>query len=338
VSDALLQLDGVSTELLHDGEPQPVLRDVSFDLDRGEVLGLVGESGAGKSMTARTVLRLLPSGARTSGTVRFDGADVPLEGRALRELRARRVGMIFQDPRAHVDPLYRCEDHVTEAIRSLHGTSRRAAHIRAVELMSSVGIADPERVLRAYPGQLSGGMLQRVMIAGVLAQGPELVIADEPTTALDVTIQAEILAIFDRLRRQQEVAILFITHDFDVAAALCDRVLVMYAGRVVEEQPTLALFGTPMHPYTAALLRSRPQLETRAEQLATIPGRPTSAYEAPEGCAFAPRCPFAEPECTAHTPAPRPVGPRARSACRRMPELAPRLREDTAAGVKAGSA
>jgi oligopeptide/dipeptide ABC transporter ATP-binding protein len=326
MSEALLELVGMSTELVIERSLQPVVRDVDLSVGRGEVVGLVGESGSGKSVTARSILRLLPAGARISGRVIFDGEEMPRSGKALRQLRAHRMSMIFQDPRAHVDPLYSNGDHLTSALRLHVGMSKSAATHRARELLKSVEIADPDRVLSAYPGQVSGGMLQRVMIAGALAGDPDLLIADEPTTALDVTIQAEILRIFDRLRQERGLSILFITHDLDVAATLCDRVIVMYAGRIMEEQSTRSLFESPLHPYTAGLLGARPRLDTRAEELLTIPGRPTSALEAPSGCPFHPRCAFAVDQCRDRCPEPTPYRVGGRSACLRTPELIEQLR------------
>jgi oligopeptide/dipeptide ABC transporter ATP-binding protein len=318
----LLELRGVTTELLIGGQHHAVVRDVSLAINRGEVVGLVGESGSGKSMTARTILRLLPRGARTGGEVVFDGLNLLAEQtRALRAVRARRISMIFQDPRAHIDPLFTAGDHLAEGLRVHGGLSRQDAQQRGLELLADVGIADGKRVMRAYPGELSGGMLQRVMIAGALAGQPELLIADEPTTALDVTIQAEIVAIFDGLRRERDLAMLFITHDLELASAICDRVAVMYAGRIMEEQPTEGLFSAPAHPYTVGLLAARPALEARSDRLAVIPGRPPTPVETPEGCPFHPRCAFAVDACRAEIPPLRRVGPGASSACRRVDEI-----------------
>jgi oligopeptide/dipeptide ABC transporter ATP-binding protein len=326
MTDTLLELQSVTTELLIGGRHHPVVRDVSFAIGRAEVLGLVGESGSGKSMTARTILRLLPSGARTQGRVLFDGLDLLAEpARALRAIRARRVAMIFQDPRAHIDPLWTAGDHLGEGLRVHGGLSRQDARRRALELLADVGIDDGERVLRAYPGELSGGMLQRVMIAGALAGEPELLIADEPTTALDVTIQAEIVAIFDALRRERELAMLFITHDLELASAICDRVIVMYAGRVMEEQPTEGLFSAPAHPYTVGLLAARPSIEARSDRLAVIPGRPPTPIETPTGCPFHPRCPFVVDACTGEVPPLRRIDPGVSSACRRVGEIRSQL-------------
>jgi oligopeptide/dipeptide ABC transporter ATP-binding protein len=323
----LLELRSVTTELPIGERHWPIVREVSLTIGRGEVVGLVGESGSGKSMTARTILRLLPPHARVRGQVLLDEIDLlGLPKRGLQAIRARRIAMIFQDPRAHIDPLWTSGDHLTEGLRVHGGLSRADAGARALELLRDVGILDGERVLRSYPGELSGGMLQRVMIAAALAAEPDLLIADEPTTALDVTIQAEIVAIFDALRRERELAMLFITHDLELASAICDRVLVMYAGRIVEEQPTAALFAAPLHPYTAGLLEARPALERRPERLAVIPGRPPTPVEAPAGCPFHPRCTYAEDACRIEQPPLRRLTREAASACRRVDEIAEELR------------
>jgi len=333
MTEPLLELRSVTTELEIQGGHWPVVNDVSFSVGRGEVVGLVGESGSGKSMTARTITRLLPPGARVRGQILLDGVDVAtLPRKALREVRARRVAMIFQDPRASIDPLWTNGDHLTEGLRVHGGLSRAKARARALELVGDVGIVDGERVLRAYPSELSGGMLQRVMIAGALAADPELLIADEPTTALDVTLQAEIVAIFDGLRRERHCAMLFITHDLELASVLCDRVLVMYAGRVMEAQPTTSLFATPLHPYTAALLGARPAIEERQERLAVIPGRPPTPVDAPTGCPFHPRCGYVEDACVAEVPPLRKLGQDAFSACRRTGEIRDDLRPRTGVG------
>jgi oligopeptide/dipeptide ABC transporter ATP-binding protein len=323
----LLELRSVTTELPIQGRYRPIVRDVSLTIGRGEVVGLVGESGSGKSMTARTIVRLLPRAAHVRGQVLLDGLDLLAQHRrGLQAIRARRAAMIFQDPRAHIDPLWTSGDHLTEGLRVHGGLTRADARTKALELLRDVGILDGERVLRSYPGELSGGMLQRVMIAAALAAEPDLLIADEPTTALDVTIQAEIVAIFDDLRRGRELAILFITHDLELASAICDRVLVMYAGRIVEEQPTASLFAAPLHPYTAGLLEARPALEARHERLAVIPGRPPTPVEAPPGCPFHPRCAFAEDACRLEPPPLRRLSPEAATACRRIDEIAGELR------------
>jgi len=329
VSEPLLELRSVSTELEIQGRHWPVLSDVSFSVGRGEVVGLVGESGSGKSMTARTILQLLPPGARSRGEILLDGVDLLQAGpRTLREVRAHGIGMIFQDPRAHVDPLWTVDDHITEGLRVHKGMGRAAARGRALELLADVGIADPERVLGSYPWELSGGMLQRVMIAGALAGGPDLIVADEPTTALDVTIQAEIVAIFDGLRREFELAMLFITHDLELASAICDRVVVLYAGRVMEEQTTASLFAAPLHPYTAGLLSARPRLDARHDRLTVIPGRPPTVLEALPGCPFYPRCSFAQDACLAEVPPLRRIESGSSSACLRVSQIRADLRPE----------
>ena len=333
MTEPLLELRSVTTEVEIQGSYWPVVNDVSFSIGRSEVLGLVGESGSGKSMTARTILRLLPAGARSRGEVLLDGVDLlQLQSSALRAVRATRVAMIFQDPRAHIDPLWTCGDHLTEGLRVHGGESRAVARVRALELLELVGITEGERVFRSYPGELSGGMLQRVMIAAALAADPDVLVADEPTTALDVTIQAEIMAIFDSLRRERQLAMLFITHDLELASALCDRVLVMYAGRVMEEQRTQSLFEAPLHPYTSGLLEARPSLEARHERLTVIPGRPPTPIDAPPGCPFHPRCAFREDACIAAAPPLRRFGEGA-SACRRTPEIRDELRPEAPARV-----
>jgi oligopeptide/dipeptide ABC transporter ATP-binding protein len=335
VTEPLLELRSVTTELEIQDAHWPVVNDVSLTIGRGEVVGLVGESGCGKSMTARTIIRLLPPRAKVRGEILLDGVDLlAMPGRAIRGVRARRVAMIFQDPRAAIDPLWTNGDHLTEGLRVHGGMSRAKARGRALELLRDVGIVDGERVLRSYPSELSGGMLQRVMIAGALAAEPELLIADEPTTALDVTIQAEIVGIFDGLRSERRLSMLFITHDLELATAICDRVLVMYAGRVMEEQPTASLFAAPLHPYTAGLLDARPTIEARHERLAVIPGRPPTPVDAPTGCPFHPRCSYAVEACAAEVPPLRRLGAGAFSACRRIDEIRGELRSgEVATGV-----
>ncbi|HTH05815.1 MAG TPA: ABC transporter ATP-binding protein [Ilumatobacteraceae bacterium] len=300
---ALLEIDQLNVRLPIEGQLKTVLHDVSLALDAGEAVGLVGESGAGKSMTARAVARLLPKRAETDGSIRFGGVDVlAAEGRGLRSLRDD-IGIVFQDPRAHVNPVRRIGDFMTEALRTNHGVSNDEAQRRSVRLLAEVGVPDGERRMRQYPHELSGGLLQRVMIASALLTGPKLLLADEPTTALDVTTQAEVMAILDELRRERGLALLFITHDLDLAGAVCDRTAVMYAGQIVEQQSSATLHARPHHPYTAALVGARPDVASTSPRLTAIPGQPLSAFEAPPGCAFAPRCPLAVDECRADRPA-----------------------------------
>jgi oligopeptide/dipeptide ABC transporter ATP-binding protein len=308
-SGSLLQLDDLCVQLPVEGEPRPVLRGISLQLAAGEAVGLVGESGSGKSMTARAVARILPPGAAVTGSIRFDGRDVSaLRGAALKQYRGE-VVMIFQDPRAHINPVRTIGDFMTEVLRTNQGVRSGPAAARAAALLEEVGISDGERRLRQYPHELSGGMLQRVMIASALLTEPRLILADEPTTALDVTTQAEVMAILDQLRRERDLALLFITHDLELAGAVCDRTAVMYAGQLVETQASSDLHDHPKHPYTAALVSARPRIELAAARLAAIPGRPLSAFEAPDGCGFAPRCRFVEDPCRQTEPALRPLGP-----------------------------
>jgi oligopeptide/dipeptide ABC transporter ATP-binding protein len=302
-SAPLLEIAGLSVLLEVNGVKRPVLRDVSLTVRPGEAVGLVGESGSGKTMTARAIDRLLPRGAEVSGSIRFGGSDVSaLTGADLRRYR-NQVAMIFQDPRAHTNPVRRIGDFMTEALQSNLGVPAAQARRRAIDMLTQVGIDDGARRLRQYPHQMSGGMLQRVMIAAALLTQPRLLLADEPTTALDVTTQAEVMAILDGLRREFGLAMLFITHDLDLAAAICDRTAVMYAGQIVEVRASALLHDDPLHPYTAALAAARPDITQTAHRLLAIPGRPLSAFEAPPGeCAFAPRCPHVRDVCRSAVP------------------------------------
>ncbi|MFE5614726.1 ABC transporter ATP-binding protein [Streptomyces sp. NPDC056470] len=298
----VLEIDGLGVRLPDGQAARPLLDGVTLRVAAGETVGLVGESGSGKSVACRSVLGLLPAKARTTGAVRVGGGDVLTMDRAeLTRLRARRVAMIYQDPRASVNPLRRIGDFLTEGLRAA-GTPAATALARAEELLDAVGIRDPRGALRRHPHQFSGGMLQRVVIAAALAGEPELLVADEPTTALDVTTQAEIIAILTRLQAERGTGLLFVTHDLELASAICDRVYVMYAGRIVETADTAALFDRPRHPYTAGLLACTPRIEAGASAPRPIPGRPVSLAEAPPGCAFAARCVHAQARCTEETP------------------------------------
>lgn len=278
---------------------------VSFDIEPGQVVAIVGESGCGKSVTAQTLIGLTRSpNATISGTATFDGRDlVTMPDDQLRELRGERIAMVFQDPMTSLNPVYRVGDQIAEAIRAHRDVSKKDALARAVELLHSVGIPNPERRVRDYPHEFSGGMRQRVMIAMALALEPELLIADEPTTALDVTIQAQILSLLRTLNREKNVSVLLITHDLGVVADLADKVVVMYAGQVVEEAPLEDLFYRPQHPYTWGLLGSIARLdEPRPDRLPQIPGHPPSLLDPPVGCRFAARCAYAFDDCSRPPP------------------------------------
>jgi oligopeptide/dipeptide ABC transporter ATP-binding protein len=321
---ALLEIERLAVELPVGRRSRRVIHDVSLAIAPGESVGMVGESGSGKSMTARAIVRLLPRGARVDGDIRFEGTSVLARDRArMRQLRAHGIAMIHQDPRAALNPLRTVGDFLVEAPMRTAGSSLHEAQDRAVELLRAVGIPDAPRRLRQYPHQLSGGLLQRVMIAAALMAEPKLLLADEPTTALDVTTQEEVMAILDEQRRQRGLGMLFITHDLDLAAAVTDRIAVVYAGVVVETAASQRLHDTARHPYTAGLLAARPS-PTRVERLVTIPGRPVSAFEAGPGCVFASRCPFAEDRCLATRPGPRDVGGHP-VACHRAEEIAAQL-------------
>jgi len=273
----------------------------SFDVRAGEALGLVGESGSGKTMTLRALVGLLPRPGRLAGgEVLFDGIDLATASpERLRELRGRSISMIFQEPMTALNPVMRIGDQIEEGPLVRLGYGRRAARERALELMRTVGIPDPEHRAKAYPHELSGGMRQRVMIAIALSSEPQLILCDEPTTALDVTIQDQILKLLAALRREFHVSVVLVSHDLAVIAQTCQRVAVMYAGQVVETGTVDAVFREPRHPYTLSLLRSVPDVEDRRERLATIPGAPPDLASPPPGCRFHPRCPFAQADCAA---------------------------------------
>ncbi len=300
------------------------VRGVSFAVHSGEALGLVGESGCGKSLTLRAVLDLLPHPARlVGGRVRIDGVDVTAMDRsARRKAVSSAVSMVFQDSMTALNPLMRIVDQIAEAPQARLGYSRAAARTRALELMRQVGIPDPERRARAYPHQLSGGLRQRVVIAIALSCEPRLLLCDEPTTALDVTIQAQVLELLRGLRRSSDLAMLLVTHDLAVVSETCDRLDVMYAGRVVEDGAIGELVLDPRHPYTFSLLRSVPDPELVRQRLLTIAGAPPDLVEPVTGCPFVSRCPFAQPDCTEGEPGLTDLSWGRHSACRHIRESA----------------
>ena len=318
MSDPLLAVDDlVTTFSTEEGLVTPV-DGVSFTVEQGETVGVVGESGCGKSVTSLSILRLVPSppGRIAQGRILFEGQDLlTLSEREMRALRGRDIAMIFQEPMTSLNPVFTCGDQILEALRRHQKVSATEARDQALELLHLVGIPLPEQRLGAYPHQLSGGMRQRIMIAMALCCHPRLLIADEPTTALDVTIQAQILDLLRHLKKQLSMAVLLITHDLGVVAETAERVVVMYAGKVVEEAPVRTLFHAPRHPYTEGLLRSIPRLDERRESLPVIEGMVPNLLDLPSGCRFHPRCPRAERRCREEAPALRSFGEGHRVAC-----------------------
>jgi oligopeptide/dipeptide ABC transporter ATP-binding protein len=301
-----------------------LVRDVSFDVAAGEVVCLVGESGSGKTLTGRAVLGLLRHSPRlrVGGSVMFGGRELTvMPERELRGVRGREIGMIFQDPVAALDPVVRVGDQIAEAISRSGRGRRRATRARVTELLAQVGITDPELRARQFPHEISGGMCQRVLIAIALAGDPALLIADEPTTALDVTIQAQVLNLLSRLRGERGLSVLLITHDMGVAAQMADRILVMYAGSLVEVAPTTEFFARPGHPYSLGLVQAVPRVDApRTRRMPVIPGSVPEAGDLPPGCAFHPRCPLRLDVCRTEEP-PLTASGQALVACHRSAEL-----------------
>jgi oligopeptide/dipeptide ABC transporter ATP-binding protein len=291
-----LEVDGLKVRLPASGELVTVVDDIGYAVEPGEVFGIAGESGSGKTMSVLALMGLLPPGGRAAGRALFGGRDLlRLPGPELRRICGRELAMVFQDPMTSLHPMLSIGTQLTEHVRRHLGLGRRAAGARALELLGDVRIPDPQRALHAYPHQFSGGMRQRIAIAIALACRPRLLIADEPTTALDVTVQAGIIRLLDRLRRETGLAIVLITHDLGVLSAIADRLAVFYAGRIVEAGGRAEVLGAPRHPYTRGLLEALPHPEAPAQPLVAIPGAPPAPRHLPPGCAFHPRCPYAEP-------------------------------------------
>jgi len=291
-----LEVDGLTVTFAGDG--RPVVRGVSFEITPGEAFGLVGESGSGKSLTCRAILRLMPRGASIAGRIMYGGRDLlGLSDSEMQALRGSSIAMVFQDPLTALNPVLRVGDSIAQVIQAHEGLGRRAARTRAVAMMERVGIRDAGRRAAAYPHEFSGGMRQRIHIAMALAARPTLLLADEPTTALDVVVQAEILRLLDDLRHQDGMSLLLVSHDFRVVAGLCDRLGVMYAGELVEVGATQTVLRRPEHPYTIGLMNSLPEAVV-GERLRAIPGSPPDPGLLPPGCAFAPRCELARDSCT----------------------------------------
>lgn len=285
---------------LKNGKQAKVVDDVSFTIRKGETVALVGESGSGKSITSLSIMRLLPipPGEITAGTIKLNGKNLlDFKNKEMSNIRGNEISMIFQEPMTSLDPVFTIGNQMMEGIRRHQRISKKEAREKSLHLLKEVGIANAEKVIAEYPHQLSGGMRQRVMIAIAMSNNPQLLIADEPTTALDVTVQAQILKLMMKMKEEHHSAILFITHDMSVVAETADRVMVMYAGQIVEEAPVRELFMNPKHPYTTALLKTMPNMETDVKRLPSIPGTVPPAYALPEGCRFASRCPFAMAQC-----------------------------------------
>jgi oligopeptide/dipeptide ABC transporter ATP-binding protein len=298
--EPILEVSGLGVSLPIGGRMVPVVTDMSFSIGRGEALALVGESGCGKSMTARAIIGLAPPGARIDGDIRLKGRDVVnLPPRERRALGAKEIGFIFQEPMTSLHPTLSIGAQMTDGLRQHLGLSKAAAYDRARELLDRVGVPRSREILNGYAHQLSGGMRQRVVIGMAIACGPSLVIADEPTTALDVTIQAQVLDLLQAMRDEMGLAMLYITHDLDVVADFCDRAIVMYAGDRVEEGLPRECLTKPRHPYTSGLVAAIPRIGTTAKRLAAIPGLVPPIGAWPEGCRYAPRCAFSDAACEA---------------------------------------
>jgi peptide/nickel transport system ATP-binding protein len=335
--EPLLRVEDLSVEFPGEDGAVHAVDGITYQVHRGRTLGIVGESGSGKTVSSLTTLGLTRrQGAHISGRILFDGQDlVTLPEEKLRAIRGNDIAMIFQDPLSSLHPLYKVGKQLIEAVRAHRDVSKSQARERAIELLELVGIPDPARRVDEYPHEFSGGMRQRAMIAMALANEPKLLIADEPTTALDVTVQAQILALMERLQRELGMAIVIITHDLGVVAEMADDIAVMYAGRIVETASAARLFAAPEHPYTWGLLKSIPRLDgPREEELVPIPGTPPSLIRRPSGCHFHPRCPYAQPDHARIDPAlaPSPDEPSHFAACLLEADVRRRLWAQLGAG------
>ena len=320
MDDTLIQVKNLQISFKYDGVMTPVIRGVSFDIKRGETLGMVGESGSGKSVTSREIMRLIatPPARIDSGEILFEGRDIlKMSDDELRSIRGNRISMIFQEPMTSLNPVYTCGDQIMEVIRLHKGVSKKEARQMAIEMLREVGVQSPETRVDCYPHELSGGMRQRVMIAMALSCSPTLLISDEPTTALDPTIQAQILQLIKDMKKKLNMSVLFITHDLGVVAQNCDRVVVMYAGKIVEVAEVCELFDHPAHPYTQGLIMSIPKMSSDVEELYFIDGSIPSFGSLPGGCTFGPRCPYFTEECTKSEPVLKDIGGGHLCACHR---------------------
>nr|WP_276531686.1 ABC transporter ATP-binding protein [Brevibacillus invocatus] len=318
VSQPVLHIENLQTHFFTDRGQIPAVDGVSIKVHKGEVVGIVGESGCGKSVTSLSIMKLVPNppGKIVGGTIRFKGEDlVTASEKRMREIRGNEIAMIFQEPMTSLNPVFTIGDQIGEAVRIHTKASKKESRQRAIEMLKKVGIPRAEAIVDEYPHQLSGGMRQRVMIAMAMACNPELLIADEPTTALDVTIQAQILDLMRQLNRDADTAVLLITHDLGVVAQMCHRVVVMYAGNVIEEGDVRTILKEPKHPYTIGLLHSLPKLEESQERLYSIPGNVPIPGSLTTGCRFAPRCEQAVDRCRQEMPELVAVGENHRSRC-----------------------
>jgi oligopeptide/dipeptide ABC transporter ATP-binding protein len=344
LTQPILEVKDLSTSFFTDDGEVKAVRGVSFDLQPGETLGIVGESGCGKSVTAMSILGLVSRPGRVvGGQILFNGADLlKLDPDELREIRGRDIAMIFQDPLSSMNPVLRVGYQINEAMRAHHKIEKEAIPARTIDLLKMVRVPDAERRVQDYPHQFSGGMRQRAMIAMGLSNSPQVLIADEPTTALDVTVQAQILELLRDLNKDTGASIILITHNLGVVAGLCKRVIVMYAGEIVEEGPVERIFESPQHPYTWSLLRSIPRIDAdRRDRLRSIEGLPPDLIAPPPGCEFNPRCPFRIEKCFVEDPELEPVGDGQRSACwvnmeRAYAEMGARDITDTRPGAASG--
>jgi oligopeptide/dipeptide ABC transporter ATP-binding protein len=319
----VLQIRNLTTVVSTHGGPAAAVDDISFDLMEGETLGLVGESGSGKSLTGLSIMRLLPRGARlTGGQALLWGSDIlSMTSSQLSSVRGRVISMVLQDPMTALDPVLTVGAQITEALRAEDRLSSRASHERALRLLREFGISDPTKKIRGYPHQMSGGMRQRIVGAIAISRSPAVLIADEPTTSLDATLQLDYIRLLKEIQRESKLAIIFITHDFGVVERMCDRVAVMYSGKIVETGTAREVLSTPRHPYTKGLVGSIPDSRQDVEYLPTIGGEPPSLEHRPAGCSFAARCKFAISRCVEAAPPAFPLGPGRAARCWRLDEI-----------------
>ena len=305
MSEQLVEVKDLKVTYYQNGVETPVVRNVSFEIKKNETLGLVGESGSGKSVTSKAIMRLIaePPGRIANGEILFEGKNLlKMKEKQMQKVRGKDIAMIFQEPMTSLNPLYTCGSQIAEAILLHNKCSKQEAWERAVEILKMVGVPSPEKRAQSYPHELSGGMRQRVMIAIALSCNPRLLIADEPTTALDPTIQAQILKLIHDMQKEKNMSVLLITHDMGIVAENCDRVAVMYAGQILEIADVKTIFGNPAHPYTIGLLKAIPKLDEKVERLYNIRGMVPRFNELPKGCTFGPRCDFCDKKCEEEAP------------------------------------